>query len=450
MSAFQCMPPTPGTGVIAGRCACTAFIEDALQTLRLSPSTVSNRGVEDNDVNDESSSGCESDRGDEANEYNDESDSGDEANNDDLQWGTHSVDASCENLLDRVYNAVRNGQSPYELQKDGWQIGTIREAVGIWHDLGAFVKSPEKGLSPSPGLRGGELAAADFLTILYPLDHAAGPGAFFSHYAGAFRSHFDIVRGLSNGVWWPDSSRQYDFPVSSGIRPNAPGFDPGSTAWLNPQTGLPHALRRDMASGRAYPSTLVSVSPVERQPVGERTCFASTFAAAQTAIAMGADTSCLVGTVRRRLCMLFAVNMAFGGLAAAGNFTTVYPLDYARTHLAWDVGSKVCSIAGKRRVQAPRASDPSVEERPRLCIHVCGGTDSHHNWRGYPLSLRQCPQASPEAKREADGAGNVQRDPSPATFETRSATCRSHASVLWHPMSKALHAEVSPAHTDPR
>ena len=69
--------------------------------------------VEDNDVNDESNSGYESKRGDEANEYNDESDSGDEANNDDLQWGTHSVDANCENLLDRVYKAVRNGQSPY-------------------------------------------------------------------------------------------------------------------------------------------------------------------------------------------------------------------------------------------------------------------------------------------------------------------------------------------------
>ena len=73
--------------------------------------TVSNSGDEDNDVNDESNSDYESKRGDEANEYNDESDSGDEANNDDLQWSTHSVDANCENLLDRVYDAVRNGQS---------------------------------------------------------------------------------------------------------------------------------------------------------------------------------------------------------------------------------------------------------------------------------------------------------------------------------------------------
>ena len=93
--------------------------------------TVSNSGAEDNDVSDESNSGYESKRGDEANEYNDESD---EANNDD-------------NLLDRVYEAARNGQSPCELQRDGWHTGMIHEAVGIWYDLRAFVKSQEKGLS---------------------------------------------------------------------------------------------------------------------------------------------------------------------------------------------------------------------------------------------------------------------------------------------------------------
>merc|ERR1712012_1357194 len=37
--------------------------------------------------------------------------------------------------------------------------------------------------------------------------------------------------------------------------------------------------------------------------------------------------------------MFFAVNMASGGLAAAGSLTIVYPLDYARTRLASDVGS---------------------------------------------------------------------------------------------------------------
>ena len=66
-----------------------------------------------------------------------------------LPW--ESADANCENLLDRVYNAVRNGQSPYELQRDGWHIGAIHEAVGIWYELGAFVKSQEKGLSLAPG-----------------------------------------------------------------------------------------------------------------------------------------------------------------------------------------------------------------------------------------------------------------------------------------------------------
>merc|ERR1739847_43113 len=37
--------------------------------------------------------------------------------------------------------------------------------------------------------------------------------------------------------------------------------------------------------------------------------------------------------------MFFAVNMASGGMAAAGSLTIVYPLDYARTRLASDVGS---------------------------------------------------------------------------------------------------------------
>merc|ERR1712107_565323 len=37
--------------------------------------------------------------------------------------------------------------------------------------------------------------------------------------------------------------------------------------------------------------------------------------------------------------MFFAVNMASGGLAAAGSLMIVYPLDYARTRLASDVGS---------------------------------------------------------------------------------------------------------------
>jgi len=37
--------------------------------------------------------------------------------------------------------------------------------------------------------------------------------------------------------------------------------------------------------------------------------------------------------------MFFAINMASGGLAAAGSLCIVYPLDYARTRLASDVGS---------------------------------------------------------------------------------------------------------------
>merc|ERR1712107_407016 len=46
-----------------------------------------------------------------------------------------------------------------------------------------------------------------------------------------------------------------------------------------------------------------------------------------------------MGSPKQDFGMFFAVNMASGGLAAAGSLTIVYPLDYARTRLASDVGS---------------------------------------------------------------------------------------------------------------
>merc|ERR1712176_685855 len=42
----------------------------------------------------------------------------------------------------------------------------------------------------------------------------------------------------------------------------------------------------------------------------------------------------------------FCINMASGGLAAAGSLTIVYPLDYARTRLASDVGSGKKTFSG--------------------------------------------------------------------------------------------------------
>merc|ERR1740125_41857 len=42
----------------------------------------------------------------------------------------------------------------------------------------------------------------------------------------------------------------------------------------------------------------------------------------------------------------FATNMASGGLAGAGSLTIVYPLDYARTRLASDVGSGTPQFSG--------------------------------------------------------------------------------------------------------
>lgn len=56
--------------------------------------------------------------------------------------------------------------------------------------------------------------------------------------------------------------------------------------------------------------------------------------------------------------MFFLVNMASGGLAGAGSLCIVYPLDYARTRLASDVGSGARTFNGlgdclKKTAQGP-------------------------------------------------------------------------------------------------
>jgi len=57
--------------------------------------------------------------------------------------------------------------------------------------------------------------------------------------------------------------------------------------------------------------------------------------------------------------MFFLVNMASGGLAGAGSLCIVYPLDYARTRLASDVGSKQKSFNGLADCLAKTAKGPS-------------------------------------------------------------------------------------------
>merc|ERR1719262_1352529 len=56
--------------------------------------------------------------------------------------------------------------------------------------------------------------------------------------------------------------------------------------------------------------------------------------------------------------MFFAVNMASGGLAAAGSLCIVYPLDYARTRLASDVGSGKKTFSGLGDCLKKTASGP--------------------------------------------------------------------------------------------
>jgi len=55
----------------------------------------------------------------------------------------------------------------------------------------------------------------------------------------------------------------------------------------------------------------------------------------------------------------FMVNMASGGLAGAGSLCIVYPLDYARTRLASDVGGKVKQFNGLADCLAKTARGPS-------------------------------------------------------------------------------------------
>ena len=55
----------------------------------------------------------------------------------------------------------------------------------------------------------------------------------------------------------------------------------------------------------------------------------------------------------------FAINMASGGLAGAGSLCFVYPLDYARTRLASDVGSGKATFNGLGDCLAKTARGPS-------------------------------------------------------------------------------------------
>jgi len=57
--------------------------------------------------------------------------------------------------------------------------------------------------------------------------------------------------------------------------------------------------------------------------------------------------------------MFFLVNMASGGLAGAGSLCIVYPLDYARTRLASDVGSGAKSFNGLADCLIKTAKGPS-------------------------------------------------------------------------------------------
>jgi solute carrier family 25 (adenine nucleotide translocator) protein 4/5/6/31 len=62
---------------------------------------------------------------------------------------------------------------------------------------------------------------------------------------------------------------------------------------------------------------------------------------------------------KKEFLMFFLVNMASGGLAGAGSLCIVYPLDYARTRLASDVGSGQRSFNGLADCLIKTARGPS-------------------------------------------------------------------------------------------
>merc|ERR1711975_136384 len=62
---------------------------------------------------------------------------------------------------------------------------------------------------------------------------------------------------------------------------------------------------------------------------------------------------------KKEFAKFFAINMASGGLAGAGSLCIVYPLDYARTRLASDVGSGKKSFNGLGDCLVKTARGPS-------------------------------------------------------------------------------------------
>merc|ERR1712203_1341159 len=53
---------------------------------------------------------------------------------------------------------------------------------------------------------------------------------------------------------------------------------------------------------------------------------------------------------KTQFAQFFGANLVLGGLAAASSLCIVYPLDYARTRLASDVGSRKKSFSGLGRL----------------------------------------------------------------------------------------------------
>jgi len=89
----------------------------------------------------------------------------------------------------------------------------------------------------------------------------------------------------------------------------------------------------------------------------------------------------------------FGANLVSGGLAAASSLCIVYPLDYARTRLASDVGSgkKSFSGLGDCIVKTMKGPGGFLALYTGFGVSVVGivgySSNCHHNWRWSHLPL---------------------------------------------------------------
>jgi hypothetical protein len=123
----------------------------------------------------------------------------------------------------------------------------------------------------------------------------------------------------------------------------------------------------------------------------------------------------------------FAINMASGGLAGAGSLTIVYPLDYARTRLASDVGSGKAQFSGLIDCLVKTAAGPAgiMGLYNGFGVSVVGAPPRHLHQPAEPARKSRSPSRRSRATSEVAHSPSPVRAPSPAAPEPCPVSCRS-------------------------